>query len=297
MAIEYPDYIQDMHQLWLDGVVAGTAAESGGVALAIANARSSNPFTSLTGYNPATDVSSMATAVATFQSLVTAMDPHADYDTYHNAAVAQIDSVISPDSYILARVQAHAAALDTELNSRVIPRFEAGMRDINAVHTSTFIIGKAIIELDRDDKVDKFMADMRFQADAKRGDLIQNAAAEMVRMHLQKLEFGRVIMAITIDRLRLSIAANSDYKTEIKAIAADQARWPLEIYKYGANMLAAISGGTSSSVPMDGNKTARIIGSGLSGAIAGATIGASFGGSGAGYGAILGGIAGALGGA
>ena len=296
MAIEYPTYMQDMHQFWLDGVVAGSAVETGGVALAIKNARTTNPFTGLTAFNPATSVTAMAAAITAFQAIVTAMDAHANYDTYHDAAVAQIDAKILPDAYILARTQAHASALDSELNAKVIPRFNAGMRDINAVHTSTFAIGRAIIELDRDDKVDKFMADMRFQADAKRGDLIQNAAAEMIRLHLQKIELGRVIMAITIDELRLAIAANADYNTEVKALAADLGRWPLEIYKYGANMLAGIGGGTTSSVPMDGNKTARIIGSGLSGAIAGATIGASFGGSGAGYGAILGGIAGALGG-
>ena len=296
MAIEYPGYMQDMHQLWLDGVVVGTAVETGGVALAIKNARTTNPFTGLTGYDPATSITAMAAAITAFQAIVTAMDPHANFDTYHNAAVAQIDATILPDAYILARTQAHAAALDTELNAKVIPRFNAGMRDINAVHTSTFVIGKAIIELDRDDKVDKFMADMRFQADAKRGDLIQNASAEMIRMSLQKIELGRVIMAITIDELRLAIAANSDYKTEVKALAADLARWPLEIYKYGSNLLAGIGGGTTSSVPMDGNKTARIIGSGLSGAIAGAQIGAAISSGGAGYGAILGGIAGALGG-
>ena len=296
MAIEYPSYMQNMHELWLDGVVVGTAVETGGVALAIKNARTTNPFTGLTGYDPGTDITAMAAAITAFQAIVTAMDAHANYDTYHDAAAAQIDAKISPDAYILARVAAHAAALDSDLNAKVIPRFNAGMRDINAVQTSAFVIGRALIEYDRDDKVDKFMVDMRFQADAKRGDLIQNAAAEMIRLHLQKIELGRVIAALTIDELRLKIAANADYKTEVKALAADLGRWPLEIYKYGANMLASIGGGTTSSVPMDGNKTARIIGSGLSGAIAGATIGASFGGSGAGYGALIGGALGAIGG-
>ena len=295
MAIEYPSYMQDMHQLWLDGVVAGTATTTGGVALAIKNAIATNPFTGLTPYDPTTDVAAMASAISTFAALVTAMAPDTNYDTFHSAAASQIDSVISPDAYILARVAAHAAALDSDINTKVLPRFNAGMRDINAIHSSTYLLGKAIIEADRNDKVDKFMSDMRYQADAKRGDLIQGAANEMVRMHLQKLEYQRVIMATTVEQKRIGIAAEQDYSTELKAIAADLARWPLEAYKYGGNMLAAIAGGTTSSVPVDGSKTARIIGSGLAGAVAGAMIGASTGASGgAGIGAVLGAIAGGV---
>jgi hypothetical protein len=295
MAIEYPGYMQVQHEFWLDG--GGTGADdTKGLTLAIKNALATNPYLNLVAYNPATDVAAMATAISTFSSTVSSINAHTDYDTYHTAAAAQIDATISPETYIVARTQAHATALDTELNAKVIPRYNAGMRDINAVQTSAFVIGRAIIELDRNDKVDKFMADMRFAADAKRGDLIQAATNEMIRLYLQKIELGRVIAAITIEQLRLAIAANADYKTDTRAIEADEARWPLEAYKYGANMLASIGGGTTSSVPMDGNKTARIIGAGLSGAIMGASIGSSFGGNGAGYGALLGGALGAFGG-
>ena len=199
------------------------------------------------------------------------------------------------DTYISARAAAHANILDNELDAKVYPRFEAGMRDINAVMTSAFAIGRAIIETDRNDKVDKFISDMEYQADTKRSDLISAATSETIRLYLQKLEFERVIMAIGIDKARLAIAAQQDYKTEIKAIAADEGRWELECYKYGANLLAGIGGGTTPSVPVDGNKTARIIGTGLSGASAGAIIGSQIAGeSGAGWGAMLGGIAGAI---
>ncbi len=279
--IEYPTYMQTIHSTWLTAVAS-----------AITTAAGTNPFASTTGYDPATDITAMATAISNFQTIVTAMDAHTNFDTYHDAAIAQIDAKIAPDAYILARVVAHANALDTEVTSKILPRFNAGMRDINAVQSSTFTLGRAIIELDRNDKVDKFMADMRFQADAKRGDLVQAATAEMIRMFLQKTEYGRVIAATTIEELRLKIAANQDYKTENKSIEADEGRWPLEMYKYGGNMLAAIGGGTTSSVPVDGSKTARIIGSGLSGAVVGAQIGAAVGGGNAGIGAILGGIAG-----
>jgi hypothetical protein len=290
--VDYPTYMQTVHGYWLDGT--GSVGH-GGLVSAIASALSTNPFNSLTGYDPSTAITAMAAAITAFQNIVTALDGHTDYDTYSTAAAAQVDAIYAPTTYINNKVAAHASALDTEITTKVIPRFEAGMRDANAVMTSAYVIGKAIIEMDRNDKVDKFRADLVFQADNKRADLIQSATSEMVRIFLQKTEYGRVIMATTLDKLRLEIAAQQDYKTETKAIAGDKGRWPLEAYKYGANMLAGISGGTTGSVPVDGNKTARIIGSGLSGAAAGAMIGGAIGGdSGKGWGALAGGIGGIL---
>ena len=298
--VEYPDYMSQAHRWWIDGVVTdwddADIVDTGGMTKAIKDAIADNPFTGLTGYDPTTDVTSMTSAITAFDTLINAIEPDDDYIDFANAAKTQIDTMYPvDDTYISARAAAHANILDNELDTKVYPRFEAGMRDINAVMTSAFAIGRAIIETDRNDKVDKFISDMEYQADTKRSDLISAATSEMIRLYLQKLEFERVIMAIGIDKARLAIAAQQDYKTEIKAIAADEGRWELECYKYGANLLAGIGGGTTPSVPVDGNKTARIIGTGLSGASAGAIIGSQIAGeSGAGWGAMLGGIAGAI---
>jgi len=290
--VDFPDYMKDVHAYWLDGT---TGCGTGGLVNSIGVAIAGNPFAGLTGYDPSSDITAMEAAITAFQAIITTLDAHTDYDTYSNAASAQIDVIFAPATDIATRVAAHANELDTEITSKVYPRFEAGMRDINAVMSSAFTLGKAMIEMDRNDKVDKFAADMEFQAMTKRADLVQAATAEMVRIALQEVEYGRSIMATTLDEKRIAIAAEQDFKTETKAIAGDLGRWPLEAYKYGANMLAGISGGTTESVPVDGNKTARIIGSGLSGAAAGAMIGNSISGStGAGWGAAIGGIAGLL---
>lgn len=295
--VEYPSYMKIVHEKMLVGSIDGSGGGTGGVLAAIVTAAAANPYTGLTAYDPATYVTDMEAALTAFAAIVTALDAHTDYDTYSTAAAAQIDAVVSPEAYILARVSAHATALDNEINTKILPRFNAGMRDINAVQTSAFVIGDAIIMIDRQDKVDKFSADMRLQADSKRAELIQNATAEMIRMYLQKAEYGRVVAAFTLDLKRLAFAMHGDYKTETKALLADEGRWPLEIYKYGANMLASVGGGTTSSTPTDGNKTARTIGSGLSGAIAGAMVGSQvYGNTGAGIGAIMGGLAGLIGG-
>lgn len=296
--VSFPTYMESAHHYLLDGdTTDGEPSTSGGIIAAINTAKALTPY-NLTVPDPATDISSMSSAVSTYSGYVAAINDHTDYDTIYANAIALYDASASPDTYINARVNAHATMLDNELSAKIYPRFEAGMRDINAVQTSAFAIGRALIEMDRNDKVDKFAADMRYQADGKRMDAATNIASEMMRLKLQKLELERVVAAMTIDQLRLKVAINNDYHTEKKAIAADAARWPLETFKYGGNLLAGMSGGTTSSTPMDGNKAARIIASGLSGAVAGSMIGSALGGdSGAGYGTIIGGIAGAIAGA
>lgn len=291
--VDYPPYMQTVHSYWLDGT---GSIQSGGVAKEITTALTNNPFTALTAPDPADDTTAMGAAITAFDAIINGIDPQTNYDTLFAAAVALVETVLLPDTYIDARTAAHANLLDVEINTKVLPRFEAGMRDINAVQSSAFVIGRAIIELDRNDKVDKFAADLRYQADVKRAEMSQGIAAEMTRILLQKSEFQRVITALTLDYRRLKIAAQNDYHTETKALAADDKRWNLEVYKYGANLLAGIGGGTTSSVAVDGNKTARIIGSGLSGAVAGAMAGYQINGNeGAGYGAIIGGLLGAFG--
>jgi len=292
--VDYPSYMQNVHHYWLDGTNSGVG--SGGLVKAINDALVTNPFTSLSGYNPEDDVSDMSTAVLGFQTSVSSINPVTDYTLYLESAKSLIDNIIpSFNEFIQSRLNEYTNGLDVELLTKVYPRFEAGMRDINAVNSSAFAIGRAIIEIDRTDKVSKFLSDMELQYDQTRLDAIQKATAEMVRLYLQRLEYTRVGAALTLDLKRLSIAAMQDYLTEQKAIAGDAGRWPLEVYKYGANMLAGISGGTTGSVPVDGSKTARIIGSGLSGAAAGAQIGASIAGdTGAGWGSLVGGIGGLL---
>jgi hypothetical protein len=54
--------------------------------------------------------------------------------------------------------------INDQINSDVLPRFEAGMRDINAVMSSSFVIGRSVIEGMRDRDVAKFQADMYFKS-------------------------------------------------------------------------------------------------------------------------------------
>jgi len=281
MTWDYPTYMTDYHEDWLSGINSAMSAAS---------------FPTLTVYDPDTDLATMLTAINTFEALVAAIDEHTDYDTIYANATDLADTYFDPAAYIAARVTAHSTTLDTELNTKVYPRFLAGMRNINAVLSSAFVIGQAAIAQDKLDKVAKFQSDMELQVISKRVEVIQAIAAEMMRLKLQKLEFNRAIAAMTLDYARLVISAKEDEYVETKSAAIEALKWPLEKYKYGANLLAGITGGVSGTAAAEGSKSARIIGSALSGAAAGAMIGAATIGSGGGegIGAVLGAVLGGI---
>lgn len=278
-----PAYLQTAH---------GTAVTDTATAVAAA----SSPYT-MSAYDPDATIAQMVADLQTFNGYVDDVDWEEIFPQIYEKAVALVDAYINPDDYIAARVAAHAACLDTDLNTKAIPKFQAGMRDVNAIMTSAYTIGLAAITLDREDKLDRFAADMEFQMVKDRNTMINQAVSEMIRLFLQRVEFQRALAALQIDFGRIKIAAKADQATEDKSIDAENAKWGMAKYQYLANMIAALNGGTLSVPQSEGSKTARVLGSALSGASAGAMIGAAVmgGESGGGIGAALGAIVGGLG--
>lgn len=348
--ISYPSYMETIHEAWL--------GSSGDVSLdltsAIAAAHSNSPFDSVTAFDPATPLSNMATAVTTLTTAITNFDTDIaafdtdidtldgnidDYDTIVNtfdtmiaalvggagwssgmsAAKASIDGYID-SGYIDDAVDGHSDYLKDEYDNNVIPEFESGMRDINAVMNSSFVLGRAYIVAMRARDVAKYRSDLSLSLHKQRNDLIVAAAqiyvndvlgiaglrgeavkytrdATVLRKELAELRhkvvsldkdstsFSKDVAMLDIEVNRLNIVANKEEADQNLAIDERDARWDLEVFSYGANMMAAIAGGTSSISPDQPSQTQSAIG----GALAGAAIGAQVGG---GYGAIVGGVIG-----
>jgi hypothetical protein len=294
----------------------------------MSTAQSTSPYTGLAAYNPSAALSSVDTAVSKLYSEVGTLNDHALYDTIYTQAEAEIDgalgsSVISAaalniDTYISSSAaistatQAFSDILDEEYSGKITPAFEGGMRDINSIMSSAFVLGTSLLATERANKVTKFTSELMLQDHSKRGDyimtlvqkrsdLVNQAVSEMLRLFVQKVEFTRVYAAMVADTKRIAIAALNDQQLEDKAIDVMDGKWDLETFQYGANMLAAIGGGTAQPSRMEGSQMARIVGGGLSGAAAGALIGSrigdSSGGDYGGIGALVGGLAGLAGGA
>jgi len=266
-AVEYPEYMESRHENWLTDVnsymvLARTAG---------------SPFVGIDPYDPDTDVNEMLAALLGFSAPVAAMDYGTDWRAMVDAAVAKIDASIIDDTTVNADINAFADMLDDNIDAEAIPRFEAGMVDINSVVSSAFVIGRGLIIDGRNKAVAKYGTELRLQNYRQRNDMIMSSVEIMTKTFIQKLEFLRTYCALTIEIRRIAIVSGTEEANQTADFADRDARWDLETFQYGANMMGSIAGAAVSTGKPGPSQTMSALGGALSGAAAGAMVGSTFG--------------------
>jgi hypothetical protein len=254
-AVSYPAYIETVHTDWINSSGADTISDS---VTDIMNAALGNsPWTGQLAYDPDADIAAMLASSTTLQTLVTLLSNGTTLDTL----IADILDMTRIDDVVTA----YEADLDTRLINEILPRFERGMQDINAVVSSAFAIGRALIEENQDRQVAKFRADLTNKA-------FSDDAIKVISL---KLEYQRAATAMLAELYRVKIVAKKEETDVNIKIDESDAVWDLGVFQYGANLMAAPAGGTL--VPNDkGPSTGQsMIGGALSGAAAGAMIAAA----------------------
>lgn len=277
-AVDYPDYMETIHGNWLDGGGVDTLSQS--VTDIMDAALGNSPWTGETAYDPDTEVSNIIGAPDDLQTLVTLLSTGTTLDT--------LISEILDESRIDTAVDEFAADLDARLTAEILPRFNAGMRDINAVVSSAFVLGRANIEENQDRQVAKFSADLHMKA----------FSDDAIRVIALKLEYQKVVSSMVIEANRIKVVAKKEEVDKQLTIDEADALWDLEVFQYGANLLASIGGGTADPNTKKPSTAASMIGGAMSGAAAGAMIGGAMEGTIMGmsagpFGAIAGAVLGA----
>jgi hypothetical protein len=239
---DWPAYMTIKHDTWMqlleiDRLVAAAA----------------NPWAPYSAYDPDVELTAMIGAVN-------------DYLAFLNT--------VTTDLYINAAAAAFDASLTATIDATAIARFEAGMRNINAVNSSAFVVGKAIIYARKNEQVATFSASLRLDTFLK--------LADTRRVTYQ--------MMIDVQKMKI-IAKKEEYESQIES-DVKEAVWELELYKFGANMLSSIGGASQVTGPSGPSKTTSALG----GAMTGAAVGAMVTPAAPYVGAIVGGLIGGVGG-
>lgn len=290
--IDFPDHMKVVHQDWLDQT--GTDTIESSMVDSMNDALGGSPYTSMTAYDPSTPLTAMDTAVGAFNTRVDALDPDGDWETMVDSVVAKADAAVFDDTYVNADIAAFRAELEDQLTNTVLPRFQAGLRDVNAVMSSAFVIGESIIEGMLTNDVTKYGTDLRLKLNIQRNDFIVKGVESVLRNLYAIAELEKNVAHYTIESQRMRVAALKEKKDTENSILVKNGRWDLETYQYGANLLAAIGGGTVVPSSADGPSSLQ---SAIGGALSGAAVGAAVGqGNGwiTGGGALLGGLLGGL---
>ena len=169
-------------------------------------------------------------------------------------------------SQVGSLVAAEAALIDDDIEINSIPRLQTGMRDINAVMGSSFVIGKSIIEDAKVKALSKFSADLKYH-------LIPVASARWST----HLEWNKGVVGVYAELMKLFFSTKVDVNEVNYSMAAKHKLWPFTVLDFERASLGSLQGATNSKTDVAGASTAsKVLGGALSGAAMGAMIGSSF---------------------
>jgi len=270
-AVSYPAYMETIHNDWLDntGVDTMTSSITDLMDAAVGN----SPWTAQAAYDPDADIALMVASHATLQALVTLLSTGTTLDTL-------VSNILS-DTYVDDVVDEYEADANARLTTTILPRFQRGMQNINAVVSSTFVLGQSNIEAEVARNVNRFSAELHLKA----------ASDDALKIVQLKLEYQKIATQFIIEMYRIKIVAKKEENDVTMDIDDRDARWDMEVFQYGCNVLAAIAGASAGT---KGPSTAQsVIGGAMSGVAAGAMAGSAFPIVGTLAGAVYGGLLGA----
>lgn len=273
-AISYPQAMENTLTQWLNYTTVDAIDKS--MATLMNEAVGNSPFTGETAYDPDVEIAAFIAQLADFNAKVDLLSSGTGLDT--------LISNVLDESRIDDAVDEYTADFDAQLTTDVYPRFETGMRDINAVVSSAFVIGRANIEEGRGREVGKFSAALHMKA-------FGDDAIQVIGM---KLEYEKAVAHATAEMNRLKITAKKEETDKQLDIDDADAKWDMETFQYGGNLMASIAGGTAQpGIGAEKGQKPSALGGALSGAATGAMVGGM---TGSGWGLIIGAVVGGVGG-
>ena len=113
--VDFPAHMKDVHQDWLNDYSGDNDTITTNMVEVMNSALSADPFSAMTAYDPATQLTAMDAAVTAFNVLVDALDYEQDWEDAVDAAVAKADGAVFDDTYIDNDISAFGDNLDDQI--------------------------------------------------------------------------------------------------------------------------------------------------------------------------------------
>lgn len=274
--VDYPSYMKMLHANMLSGTidpVAGPIIEHFDAGHCLLNtieeAQLTSPYTGEDAYDPDADIALFIAALATYSSAVSAVST--TWSDYITDAITGADEAIDETS-LDAATTAHGDILDDRLTADVLPRFQTGMRDINAVISSSFVVGEAILEAFNTREVADFDAKLRVQSYGQRIQLISQGVRDGISLQQLKLAYSESVSRLTTENYRIKVVMKKEELDEHLDVLYKDYTWGIELYQFGANALGSIAGSSVSAGQKGPSKFQSALGGAMSGAATGAAM-------------------------
>ena len=146
-------------------------------------------------------------------------------------------------------VAAESALMQDDIDTNSMPKFQTGMRDIGAVMSSSYIVGKSIIYDAKAKALSKFDAELRYK--------LLPIAEQRWEAHLK---WNQSVVNMYGDMMKLYISAILDVQEKNYSMKAKNSLWPFTVMDYERAALGALTGATNTA----SSGTTSNSGSGLS---------------------------------
>jgi hypothetical protein len=174
------------------------------------------------------------------------------------------DTVNSP--VVSNLIAAESALMDDDIETNTIPRLQTGMRDMNSVMSSSFIVAKAIVEDAKVKSLSKFSAGLKY-------NLIQIASGRWTT----HLEWNKGVVGVYAEIMKFYFAAKTDMDDVNYTMAVKDKLWPFTVLDFERAALGALQGAMNSKTDVAGaSTTARVLSGALSGGAMGALVGSGW---------------------
>lgn len=157
-------------------------------------------------------------------------------------------------------VAAEGALLDDEININSLPRLQTGMRDINSIMSSSFVIGKTLLEDTKTKAIGKFSAELKYRL----LPMVQDRWAK-------HLEWNGNVVNVYAELLKFYYSAKIDINEMNYEYAEKIKLWPFTILEFERAGLGALQAAqnTKTDIPKP-PAMAKVLGGAMSGAAMGA---------------------------
>ena len=258
--VDWPGYMKEFH-----GDMLGVVGFSAGITVqhAINTAWNNSPWLTAAAYDPDVDIAAWEANMAAFSTVLLGIDEATEWAALFAQAKLSIDGATAAE--IIADAAAFSDILDDEILTRTLPRFEGGMRNINAVVSSAFVIGESIIEGFRNRDVAKHVSSIKMA----NIDSYLAGTEQMLKFLLSKYGWQEAFTKTTIESRKIKIIAKKEQIDLDLEYDKGNALWNIELFKYAGNALASI-GSASQQKEGGPSKAQTALGSAMAGAAAGA---------------------------
>ncbi len=303
--VDYPGYMKDFH-----GEILGTGVSpTQDVLTAINTAWNNSPYAGEVAFDSDADISNYQSRISILGGLADGIDPITKWQNFIAAAESGGDFHTPPapdpnlediDASIDAAIEAQNAQIDASIEIEALPRFQAGMRDINAVHGSAFIIGQGVIESQGLKEKTSFAANIRLDAEKqkntlrvekerlrlghselllRRDELKTTGVKDILQLTMAQFEFSKLAAHLALEGTRIKTVIKKEELDSQLEIDAEDAMWNLNLFKFANNALSSISGAAPTQQGSKTNKFQSALGGAASGAAMGGMMAGMSGGA------------------